>query len=63
MIHLPAQHPHASGFLTFNYTLRIGRREIKGAFFAPDAEAAMKYARETIAADYERVSSITVALA
>lgn len=63
MTHLPAQCPHASDFLTFNYTLRIGRREIKGTFFAPDAEVAMKYAGETIAADYGRVSSITVALA
>jgi hypothetical protein len=50
-------------YLTFNYILRIGRREIKGAFFAPDVDAAMKYARETIAADFAQVSSITVALA
>jgi hypothetical protein len=63
MTHLTAQHPHASGFQTFNYTLRTGRRNVRGAFFAPDAEAAMKYARETIAADYVWVSSITVALA
>lgn len=67
MTHLPAQHPHASGFLTFNYTMRVGRRTIKGAFFAPDAEAAMKYARETIAGDPafvgHKVTSIAVALA
>ncbi len=63
MTHLPSQKPHVLGYKTYNYTLRVGRREIKGAFFAPDAEAAMKYASETIAADYEWVSSINVALA
>jgi hypothetical protein len=50
------------GYLTFNYILRIGRREIKGAFFAPDVDAAMKYASE-FAAEYDKVSAITVALA
>ena len=62
MTHLPSQKPHALGYKTYNYTLRVGRREIRGAFFAPDAEAAMKYASE-IAAEYDKVSAITVALA
>ena len=62
MTHLPSQKPHVLGYKTYNYTMRIGRREIKGAFFAPDAEAAMKYASE-IAAEYDKVSAITVALA
>ena len=63
MTHLPSQKPHVLGYKTYNYTLRVGRREIKGAFFAPDADAAMKYARETIAVEYDKVSAITVALA
>ena len=62
MIHLPSQKPNVLNYKTYNYTLRVGRREIKGAFFAPDADAAMKYASE-IAAEYDKVSAITVALA
>ena len=62
MTHLPSQKPPVLGYKTYNYTIRVGRREIKGALFAPDVDAAMKYASE-IAAEYDKVSAITVALA
>jgi hypothetical protein len=43
MTHLLSQKPHVLGYKTYNYTLRVGRREI--------------------AAEYDKVSAITVALA
>jgi hypothetical protein len=63
MTHLSSQKPHVLGYKTFNYTLRVGRRTIKGASFAPDTDTAMRYAREISAAEHDKVSSITVALA
>ena len=50
-MHPDVPHIHTSGWLTFNYTLRVGRSTLTGSFFAPDDHAARSYLHSVIVDD------------